>query len=316
VLDRSSSEGIVVREVGPRDGLQSFPRSISVAERVALITRLVEAGLTRIEVGAFVRVSAVPQMAGTREVLEGLENLPGVGYEVLVPNERGAQLALQSGARALTAVIAASETFNQRNVGRSVDRSVDELSRIAQAARDAGATCSVDVATAFGCAYEGPVARAAVFELVRRVTQAGAGEVVLCDTTGMAAPNDIGALFGGAREATGDEAVRMGLHFHNTRGLGLANVMAGIEAGCRFFDASIGGLGGCPFSPGATGNISTEDLIHLLACLELPSGVSLDRLLPVARWFEETLGVSLPGQVMRSGARFARYAGEQSRAAV
>jgi hydroxymethylglutaryl-CoA lyase len=199
--------------------------------------------------------------------------------------------------------VAASDSFSRANVRSSTAEALDEAGRIVEAARAKGIDVVADIATAFGCAYEGPVETERIVAVAHHLRSLGVMEITLADTTGMAAPAEVPRAVDAVRAAVGDDVV-IGLHFHNTRGLGLANVCAGLDAGVRLFDSSIGGLGGCPFSPGATGNVSSEDLVHLLTIMGLRTGIDLDRLIGVSSWLERTLGITLPSQVLRSGPRW------------
>jgi hydroxymethylglutaryl-CoA lyase len=294
---------VEIREVGPRDGLQSLGRTLPPGDRLELIAGLVGAGLRRVEVGSFVSPKAVPQMARTAEVLAALPPEPGVAYETLVLNDRGIDLALGAGSTHLVTVVAASDTFSRRNAGMARSAALDVARRALRRATSAGADCVADVATAFGCAYEGPVAREAVVDTALELADAGYREITLADTIGTAAPTDVTDVVEAVRDRLGP-GVTIGLHFHDTRGMGLANVLAGLGIGVRLFDASVGGIGGCPFSPGATGNVCTEDLVHMLDAMGHPSGIDLRRLLGVARDAQTTLGSTLPGQLLRAGPRF------------
>jgi len=288
-----------VREVGPRDGLQSEP-PIPVAERVRLVDALAATGLRAIEVGSFVHPEAVPAMAGTDEVLRAITRRPGVRYRVLVPNVRGAQLALEAGVDELEVVVSVSPTHNARNLRMSVDESVDQIAGVVALARSAGVPVEAIVATAFGCPYEGPIGPDRAWALARRLTDAGVGGCSFADTTGMAVPTSITGLLE-VLAGGGLAPSEIALHLHNTRGTGLANLVVAAQHGVRRFDASIGGLGGCPFAPGATGNIPTEDTVYLLDSLGARTGVDLDALIAISLDLETLLGRTLPGQLMRSG---------------
>jgi hydroxymethylglutaryl-CoA lyase len=290
-----------IREVGPRDGLQN-EAPVSVADRVRLIDALSGTGLRRIEAAAFVHPEAVPAMAGAEEVLSRISRRPGVCYSALVPNRRGAERALAAGADEIEAVVSASETHNQRNLRRSVSETVEEIAGVISLAHAAGRPVEAGVATAFGCPYEGDVDPAQVAGLARRLLDLGAEEVFFGDTTGMATPRRVDVLLD-ALTAAGIDAGSVRLHFHDTRGTGLANVYAALQRGVSRFDASIGGLGGCPYAPGASGNVSTEDVVHMLADLGVDTGVDLEELISAALLAEAIVGRRLPGQVMRAGPR-------------
>jgi hydroxymethylglutaryl-CoA lyase len=292
---------VEVREVGPRDGLQN-EAPIAVEERVRLIDALSTTGLRRIEAASFVKAEAIPPMAGAEEVMARIERRPGVVYSALVPNVRGAERALAAGADELEVVVSASETHNGKNVRRSVAESIDGIAELAELAHDAGRPAEAIVSTAFGCPYEGDVAPARVALVARELLDRGADRCSFGDTTGMATPRRVDELLD-ALAAVEVDAADVGLHFHNTRGTGLANVLAGLERGVTNFDASVGGLGGCPYAPGASGNIVTEDLVHMLADMGIETGVDLDALISAAHLAQGLVGRELPGQVMRAGPR-------------
>jgi hydroxymethylglutaryl-CoA lyase len=231
------------------------------------------------------------------------ERLLGASLEALVVNERGATAAVDAGARVLVGVVAVSDAFSHRNVGQSTADAIVELGRIASVAHDRGVAVTVDLATAFGCAYTGRVAVDDVVRVSEAVADLGVEEITLADTIGAAAPNDITEVVATVTKAVGG-GVAVGLHLHDTRGLALANACAGLDAGVRRFDASVGGLGGCPFSPGATGNVCTEDLVHLLHALGVETGIDLDALVAVSATLEEDLGFTLPSHLLRAGPRF------------
>ena len=232
---------------------------------------------------------------------------PESSREALVVNERGARAAIEAGVDVLVGVISASDTFSHRNVRMSTTAAIDELAAIVEIARSGDRPVSVDLSAAFGCAFEGAVPVESVADVAEQIATAGAFEIVLADTIGSAAPNDIAAVVAAVRMRVGDD-VQLGLHLHDTRGLALANATAGLDAGIRRFDASVGGLGGCPFSPGATGNVCTEDLVHLFHALGLSTGVDLDDLIAVASTIEQQLGAELPSRMFRAGPRFTRLA--------
>ena len=290
-----------VREVGPRDGLQN-EAPVPVAERVRLINALSAAGVRRIEAASFVHPAAIPAMAGAEEVLSAIERRPGVSYTALVPNRRGAERALAAGADELEAVVSASATHNQKNLKRSPDETLEEIAGIIELAHAAGRPVDAGVATCFGCPYEGDIDPAVVAGYARRLLDLGADTVFFGDTTGMGSPRRVGLLLD-AVEAAAIELDVVGLHLHDTRGTGLANAYAALQRGVSRFDASVGGLGGCPYAPGASGNIATEDLVHMVEDLGVPTGISLDGLIGAAHLAEEIVGRRLPGQVMRAGPR-------------
>jgi hydroxymethylglutaryl-CoA lyase len=290
-----------IREVGPRDGLQNEP-PVPVADRVRLIDALVAAGVRRIEAASFVRADAIPAMAGADEVLASIDRRPGVTYSALVPNRKGAERALAAGADELEAVVSASRTHNLRNLKRTPEESLEEVAAVIGLAHAAGRPVDVCVATCFGCPYEGDIDPVVVARYARQAVDLGADSVFFGDTTGMGSPRRVGLLLD-AVEAEGIDLGIVSLHLHDTRGTGLANAYAALERGVTRFDASIGGLGGCPYAPGASGNIATEDLVHMIEDLGLSTGISLDGLIAAAHLAEEIVGRRLPGQVMRAGPR-------------
>ena len=288
-----------IQEVGPRDGLQIEARFIPTADKIALVDALSLCGLSKIEVTSFTSPKAIPALADADEVLRGIRREPGVVYTALVPNLKGAERAIAAGADELNLVMSASETHNLLNLRMTRAQSRERLLEVADLALAAGRAVNVSLSTAFGCPMEGPVSEAVVLELSDTFLSRGVAGITLCDTTGMAHPGQVAALcrmflaaFPGA-EVT--------LHLHNTRGMGLANALAGVEAGIRRFDASLGGLGGCPYAPGATGNVCTEDLVHMLQAMGLPVSVDLPRLLAVARTLPALVGHDVPGQVLHTG---------------
>ena len=290
-----------IREVGPRDGFQNEPETIPTAEKVRLIDMLSASGLRRMEVTSFVRPDVIPQLADATEVLAGVQRREGVAFSVLIPNEKGLERALEMRDRfdEISVFLSASETHNRRNVNRSVEESLDGLERTLAAAGEAGLRCEGVIATSFGCPYEGEVAPERVFEIAGRLAAAGCAEVGFGDTTGMANPRQVGQLFASATERL--DGVELTAHFHNTRGQGLANVLAALEQGVSSFESAFGELGGSPLTPGATGNISTEDLVSMLHEMGVETGVDLERLLDASRAAEELLGRPLGAHVLRAG---------------
>jgi hydroxymethylglutaryl-CoA lyase len=291
---------ISLREVGPRDGLQN-EEPVSTEGKVALINALSRTGVRRIEAVSFVHPDAIPQMADAAEVWAQVERNPDIRYSALVPNLRGAQRAVDAGFVEVEVVISASDTHNRRNIKRSTDESLAELPAIVDLVHAYGATLQVIVATAWGCPYEGDVPVSRVLYVVERALSAGADSIAYGDTTGMATPTRVTRLVQETRAARAD--VALGLHFHNTRGTGLANVFAALQLGVDDFDASVGGLGGCPEAPGASGNIASEELVHMLEDMGVDTGVDLDALIDVAAQAERLVGHELPSQVLRAGPR-------------
>jgi hydroxymethylglutaryl-CoA lyase len=299
-------ERVDVREVGPRDGLQN-EAPIPVERRVELIDALSRTGLRRIEAAAFVSPRAIPPMAGADEVMADIDRVPGVVYSALVPNPEGAKRAVAARADEIELVVSASETHNQKNVRRSVAESLIGAHDVVEIAHAGGIVAEAIVATAFGCPYEGDVAPERVGQVAGHLVDAGADRLSFGDTTGMATPRRVNDLLD-ALEQSGIAADRIGLHFHDTRGTALANVVAALERGVSSFDASIGGLGGCPYAPGASGNAVTEDLVHMLHDMGIATGIDLDALVECARLAQAMVGRELPGAVLHAGPRTRKYA--------
>jgi len=297
---------VTMREVGTRDGIQSLGAFVPTEHKIELANRLATTGLARIEVTSFVHPKLVPQMADAEAVMAGIERPAGVQWEPLVPNLKGAQRALATRSDRLVVVLAASDAFNMKNIRMSIEDSLRNIADIMPLAHEAGLPVSAGIATSFGCPYSGEVPESRLQEVVGGLLGLGVEEVVLADTTGMANPLQVERTVGNVRARWPD--VAFGLHFHNTRGMGLANVMAGLGAGVTTYDASVGGIGGCPFAPKATGNVSTEDVVHMLHEMGVETGIDLDALIACATRMGEILGSELPGQVMKAGPRSTRYA--------
>ena len=291
---------ISVREVGPRDGLQN-EQPVPTQAKVKLINKLSGTGVERIEAVSFVRPEAIPQMADADEVWRSIKRADSVRYSALVPNLRGARRALDSGLTEIEAVVSASDTHNRKNVNRGTEESLDDIAAIVESAHERGATCQVIVSTAWGCPYEGDVPVGRVVAVAGRAVADGADCISFGDTTGMATPGRVQRLVGEFRSAYPN--TELNLHFHNTRGTGLANVLAALELGVADFDASVGGLGGCPYAPGATGNIATEELIHMVEDMGVATGVDLAAMIDAAAEAERIIGRQLPSQVLRAGPR-------------
>ena len=291
-----------IREVGPRDGFQNEPEIIATADKVALIDRLARTGCRRIEVTSFVRPDVIPQLADAREVLAAIDVPAGVSRSVLIPNERGLQRALEQRDRfeEVGVFLSASETHNHRNVNRSVGESLAGLDAVIARAGEAGLRVEAIISTSFGCPYEGVVDRARVLAIARRLVDAGAAEIAFGDTTGMANPVQVRAHFEAAAAALGED-VQLTAHFHNTRGQGLANVLAALQAGCASFESSFGELGGCPVPAGATGNIASEDLVSMLHEMGIATGIDLDALLAAAHAVQALLGRPLGSHTLVAG---------------
>jgi len=301
---------VEVGEVGPRDGLQN-EAPVPIEDRIRLIDALSGTGLRRIEAVSFVSPKAIPPMAGAAEVMAGITRAPGVAYRALVPNVKGAELAIAAAVDEIEVVVSASETHNRKNVNRSTAESIAAAAELVTLAHQAGIPVEGIVSTAFGCPYEGDVAETRVADLAVQLRDAGADRVSFGDTTGMATPGRVHAVLD-ALAARGIAAADVSLHFHNTRGTGLANVVTALGRGVGRFDASIGGLGGCPYAPGATGNIVTEDLVHMLDDMGVATGVDLDALLDCAHLAQDIVGRDLPSQVLTAGPR-TRTVGEWER---
>ena len=291
---------VEIREVGPRDGLQN-EEPIAVDQRIALINDLSATGLTAIEAASFVHPKAIPPMADSARVMEGITRVPGVRYRALVPNERGTLDALACAVDEVEVVMSISETHNRKNINMSPEESLEQIVTLTDLAHQEDTPVEAILSTAFGCAYEGNVSPERVALYARRVVdEAGVDGLSFGDTSGMATPRVVHELLD-ALENVGIEPSTVGLHFHNTRNTGLANVMVALLRGVSKFDASIGGLGGCPYSPGATGNISTEDVVHMAEDLGADTGCDLQKLIGCGELAEELVGRQLPSQVLRSG---------------
>jgi hydroxymethylglutaryl-CoA lyase len=293
-------ERISLREVGPRDGLQNED-PVPTEAKVELIDLLSRTGVGRIEAVSFVHPKAIPQMADADQVWDSIDRADAVRYSALVPNSKGAGRALTAGFTELEAVVSASDTHNRKNVNRSTEESLDDIAVIIDAAHQRGATCQVIVSTAWGCPYEGDVPVARVIATAGRAVADGADSISFGDTTGMATPTRVRELVGEFRSRYPD--TQLNLHFHNTRGTGLANVLTALELGVADFDASVGGLGGCPYAPGATGNIATEELIYMVEDMGVATGVDLEAMIDAAAEAERIIGRTLPSQVLRAGPR-------------
>lgn len=291
-----------IREVGPRDGFQNEPEVVPTDQKVRLIDMLTASGFGRIEITSFVRPDVIPQLADAEDVLTRIERPLGVELAVLIPNERGLERALDHRDRFddVNVFLSASETHNQNNVNRSVEESVSGLERTVALARAEDLRCEGSISVSFGCPYEGRVASERVFGIATRLAEAGCAEIGFADTTGMANPLQVREFFTEAREQLGD-SVELTAHFHNTRGQGLANVLAALEAGVDSFESSFGELGGCPVPPGSTGNIATEDLTSMLEEMGIETGIDLARLVEAARAAQEFLGRPLGAHLITAG---------------
>ena len=288
---------VTLYDVGPRDGLQNEPEILDVGVRAELVGRLVDARLPAVEVASFVDPRRVPQMAGAEEVVAAVGPRDGVVRAGLALNERGYERLLAAGLDEVRFAFGVTESFNRRNQGTAVDESLAAAGRIAERARADALRCTVTLSVAFGCPFEGEVDPDRVVELASRVAEAEPDAIVVADTIGVASPSAVRRLV----QRVAGLGTAVGGHFHNTRNTGYANALAALESGAGVLDASVGGLGGCPFAPRATGNIATEDLVYVLEREGVETGVDLDRLVEVAAWLEEKLGRRLDGQVHRAG---------------
>ncbi len=290
-----------IREVGPRDGFQNEPEVIVTEDKLRLISMLADSGLKRLEVTSFVRADVIPQLADAEAVLDGIERRDGVAYSVLIPNEKGLENALAHRDRfdEVNLFLSASETHNQKNVNRTVEESLAGLETVIATAKGEGLRCEGVISTSFGCPYEGEVPPERVFEIAERLAAAGCEEVAFGDTTGMANPVQVRGFFEAARGRL--DGVELTAHFHNTRGQGLANVLAALEAGVESFESSFGELGGCPVPPGATGNVSTEDLVSMLHEMGVETGIELEKLIAASAEAQKVLGRPLGAHVLVAG---------------
>jgi hydroxymethylglutaryl-CoA lyase len=289
---------VTVYEVGPRDGLQNEAANVPTSEKIAFVDRLTAAGLPAIEVSAFVNPARVPQMADAAEVAAGIARRPGTRYSALVPNLRGLERAQAAGLDEVAVFAAASETFSQRNINQSIDASCRAYAEVAAQARAAGLAVRGYLSTSFGCPFEGEVPVTRVVELAERLLELGAFQVAVSDTIGVAHPGQVRRVL--AELLRRIPADRLALHFHDTRGTALANVLASLEFGIVTFDASAGGLGGCPYAPGAAGNLATEDLLYLLHGLDIDTGVSLDKVVDASWPLAALIGHPLPSRYVQA----------------
>jgi hydroxymethylglutaryl-CoA lyase len=303
ILEESMFEGrdrrVYVYEVAPRDGFQIEPTFIPTADKVALIDALSHTGLHKIEATSFTSPKAIPTLVDAGDVMREITRAAGVTYAAMVPNLRGAERALDARVDEVNVVMSMSETHNLANLRMTREQSCAQLTEVIQMVHEAGVAVNGSLSTCFGCPMEGAVSPDEVWRWAGRLLEAGADGISLCDTTGMAHPGQVAQLVQTFLRRW--PTVTLTLHLHNTRGLGLANVLAALEAGANCFDASLGGLGGCPYAPGATGNVCTEDLVHMLEALGYRTGVDLDRLLKCARRLPGLVGHPVPGQVAKAG---------------
>jgi hydroxymethylglutaryl-CoA lyase len=293
------SQRLIIQEVSPRDGLQIEPVWVETADKINLINELSLCGFSRIEAGSFVSPKAIPALRDGEQVFQGIKRHAGVIYVALIPNLKGAQRAIQAKADELNLVLSASQSHNQANMRMTREQSLAAFDEVVSLARDSTVRLNGTVATTFGCPFEGHIDEDVVMRLVEAYLELGVQGITLADTTGMANPRQVYRLV--QRLLGRLPASAITLHFHNTRGLGLSNVLAAYEAGARRFDASLGGLGGCPFAPGASGNICTEDLVNLCDEMGITTGIDLQKLLTLSRTLPSLLGHDLPGQVVKAG---------------
>jgi len=291
---------IEILEVSPRDGLQNEKTILATEDKVELVERAVRAGARRIEVTSFVNPARVPQMADADELMTALPRHEGVRYAGLVMNRRGLDRALARNVDEIDVVVVATDTFCQRNQGMSTAEACETAAELVAEARAAGVSSTITVGASFGCPFEGEVPTDRLREVVQRVVDAGPDELALADTIGVAVPSDVKARLGLARELAGSD-MPLRVHLHDTRHTGVANAVAAVESGVATLDASIGGAGGCPFAPNATGNVATEDLVYLFDRMGIASGLDLASTTATAAWLEERLGTPLPGALLRAG---------------
>jgi len=302
-----ASRRIHIQEVGLRDGLQAECRFVPTSDKIALADLLSGAGLAKLEVSSFVSPKAVPVLADAGDVFAGIARAPGVVYSALVPNVRGAERAVAAGVGEMNLVMSASESHNLSNLRMTREQSFAGLADVAALARRHGVAVNVSLSCSFGCPMEGDVPQQEVLDRCARfVDELGVHGITLCDTTGMAYPTQVRALTQAVRARW--PGIELTLHFHNTRGMGLANVLAAIDAGADRFDASLGGIGGCPYAPGATGNVCTEEVVHALALMGYDTGVDLAVLLQAARRLQDLVGHDVPSQIVKAGRRLDLHA--------
>ena len=294
-----SARKVNIVEVGPRDGLQSEPEILTTEIKVEFICRAIDAGIKRLEVASFVHPKKVPQMADAEALLLQLPLHDDVSYIGLIMNERGLDRALTTSVHEIGMVVVATDTYSQRNQGVPTDESIDAWLKIAARAKSNGKIANVMISSAFGCPYEGEVSPGRIIEIAKRVVEAEPAELGIADSIGVAVPNQVTDLVGRLRQEIGPMPLRF--HLHNTRNIGLANAQAAIDAGAISTDASIGGVGGCPFAPAATGNIPTDDLLYMLSRSGIETGVSLEKIIATSTWLEKELGRGVPAMLPKAG---------------
>jgi len=298
-------ERVTICEVGTRDGFQIEPDFIPTEQKIEVVNALSEAGVPRIEVTSFVHPKVVPQLRDAEAVMAAIRRRPGTRYAALVPNDKGASRAVDAGVDAIHTVLSASESHNLANVNMTIAESIDKLRAVAQIARRAGVPMQCGVSTSFGCPFEGDVPLDRLEDIVARLVDLGARGIGLADTTGMANPRQVATVL--ERLTPRFPGIEWTLHTHDTRAMAIPNILAALEYGVTNLDASIGGLGGCPFAPGASGNVCTEDLVHCLHAMGIATGIDLDRLVAVSRRVEQIIGRALPGQIIKAGPSTRRY---------
>lgn len=299
------SARVFINEVAPRDGFQIERDFIPTADKIAFIDALSPTGVAKIEATSFTSPKAIPNLADAAEVMAAIQRRPGVDYVALVPNEKGVENALAGGADELNFVMSASDSHGRANLRMTADQSLARFERMIEIADGHDVFLNAAISTAFGCPFEGDIAPERVLEIVARLAARGIQGVSLCDTTGMANPRQVASLCEAV--LTRQPELSLTLHLHNTRGMGLANALAGYQVGVMRFDAALGGLGGCPYAPGATGNVCTEDLVHMFEQMGVHTGVDLDALLEVAEGLPDLVGHEVPGQVVKAGTAQRRY---------
>ena len=298
-------ERVTICEVGTRDGFQIEPDFIPTEQKVEVVNRLSEAGVPRIEVTSFVHPRAIPQLRDAEAVMAAIRRRPGTRYAALVPNDKGAARAVDAGVDAIHTVLSASESHNLANVNMTIAESIAKLRAVAQIAARAGVPVQCGISTSFGCPFEGDVPVDRLEGVVARLVDLGARGIGLADTTGMANPRQVAIVL--ERLIPRFPGVEWTLHTHDTRAMAIPNILAAMQLGVTHFDASIGGLGGCPFAPGASGNVCTEDLVHCLHAMDVATGIDLDRLVAVSRRVEQIVGRALPGQIVKAGPFTRKY---------
>jgi len=294
-----SGKRITLVEVGPRDGLQSEPEVLSTDSKLAFINMAIDAGIRRLEVASFVHPKRVPQMADAEALIERLTDHDDVSYIGLIMNEKGLDRALETKIGEIGMVVVSTDSYNRKNQGVDTEESVRVWGKIAKRAQQNGLRANVMISSAFGCPYEGEVKVERIVELAKKVIEAEPAELAIADSIGVAVPNQVTELLARVRDVIGDSPIRC--HFHNTRNTGLANAQAAVDSGVTYLDASIGGIGGCPFAPAATGNIPTDDLLYMLDRSGVETGVSLEKIVEVSHWLEQELGRSVPALLPKAG---------------